>query len=65
VGVHASNLFGFTGAGATVTVYSHGQLVHRASAYLSANDTFWVVGRFDATHQTFTSINSIFDGIPR
>jgi len=65
VGVHASNLFGYAGAGATVTVYANGQLVERKTALIQAADEFWVVGRYDAARQIWVPINAVFDGIPR
>jgi hypothetical protein len=65
IGIHASNLFAFPGAGATVKVYSNGVEIERVTRLINAVDEFWVVGRWDAQSEDWTPINAVFDGIPR
>lgn len=65
VGVHLANPFGFPGARATVRVFADGVLVEEAARLLVTTNEFWWVGRWQATTQSWTEVDSVFDGLPR
>ncbi len=65
VGVHLANPFGFPGARATVRVFADGLLVEETTRLLVTANEFWWVGRWQASNQAWTGVDSVFDGVPR